>query len=668
MKNYPVNHPRPGSGHTLIEMLIAVAILTSVLTAAVSGFAYVLRADRLIAKQNELDMDARSLLNRLRYDLWQTSRELIQLYPPDNHPYTAISFPVLSGAGAINTNGIIEWDRTVIYHFWTNDQFEVRRTEFTSWIANDTDRQAQLADVAVDGNGSGATNGNSSTTRTLISNLVDWQINITTNTIDFGASSERIEEVYLGSARILSGSNNITFRSAGGGIGRYALTIDRLNLTPSGLPLEAEWMNVSASSGATPAVQNMGSNETWSGNSRLHFPATAAGQSFTLDFTNDRWEERGFSGDADSLYRLKRIMVDDYTASTFGLHLEGSGVVWQAEQQTRDTGTPEFMSSIDDLECQVLLRGDDIMENFDGGWIGFNGTNIWVTFEAGRYIEARFKDLEISMSEASLGNTNNWEESINGTEREIKFSGNSDTGWFTGIKSSDPLGYLIERSNTYLLGFTIQGRTNTRFRVWRNDASASSRDMYIESAGVWTNAIYGFNRMRAGHAPLGSYLSPVIDTTLSNPDFTSISWREIIPAGYSSPSPSVNVQIRAGNSPDLNAVSWVNAVKDSVPAIAGRYVQVQVTLRAGAHASTRETATPELHDFTLEWEGDERFAPVSGKFLKGPSQGVYDVLVNGMPLMKGVTIDLEVYSDLEMGFGGSKRVTASAFTEIIPRN
>jgi len=44
------------------------------------------------------------------------------------------------------------------------------------------------------------------------------------------------------------------------------------------------------------------------------------------------------------------------------------------------------------------------------------------------------------------------------------------------------------------------------------------------------------------------------------------------------------------------------------------------------------------------------------------------VLVNGTPLMKGVTIDLTVYKDVTMGFGNPRRITASAFTEIIPRN
>ncbi len=136
-------------GFSLIEMLAATALLGIVTSAAVSGFAYMLRADRLITNQNELDMDARILLDRLRHDLWQTSRERILLHPPDNPPYTAISFPVISGgADAINADGEIEWDTTVVYHFWTNDQFEVRRTEFSSWVDNDTTRQQQLADVS----------------------------------------------------------------------------------------------------------------------------------------------------------------------------------------------------------------------------------------------------------------------------------------------------------------------------------------------------------------------------------------------------------------------------------------------------------------------------------------------------------------------------------------
>ncbi|MGA1530706.1 MAG: PulJ/GspJ family protein [Kiritimatiellia bacterium] len=658
-------------GFSLIEMLAATALLGIVTSAAVSGFAYMLRADRLITNQNELDMDARILLDRLRHDLWQTSRERILLHPPDHPPYTAISFPVISGgADAINADGEIEWDTTVVYHFWTNDQFEVRRTEFASWVENDTTRQQQLADVSEDGNGASAANGDTSATRTLISNLVDWQINITTNTVDFGAASESIEEIYLGSARILTGTNTITFTSAGGDIGRYQLAADWFNLTPSGNRLEAEWMAIESSSGATPAAQNMGSNETWSGNSRLNFPANAAAQTFTLNFQNDSWEERNFNGTADSLERLERILVDDYTASTFGLELEGNGLIWQAEEQTRHVDSPAFISMLNETDVRVILRGDDLTNNFDGGWIRFTGTNVWATFEASSNKQAQIKNAYIAMSRLSADPGANPYEYISGTKRDFRFDGwDDDTGWFTGTKISEPLGYLIERTNTYIIGFEIEDTTNLSVRAWTNDEITSARDMYVYDGTSWvrTNAVYALKHVRAGHAPQGVYVSPVIDTGLS-PDYSSIKWTRTIPTGFTSPSPTLRVQARAGASNDLSGVVWVDVMNDSTPLIDGRYFQVKAMLGVGVNAGNKETATPELHDIIMAWEGAERFAPITGKFQTGPSQGVYEVLVNDAPLMKGVTIDLTVYKDVAMGIGSPKRITASAFTEIIPRN
>jgi hypothetical protein len=491
----------------------------------------------------------------------------------------------------------------------------------------------------------------------------------------FGADAESIEEVYLGSARIITGTNTITFQSAGGDIGRYQLAVDRFNLTPSGLPLEAEWMTVDASSGATPAIQNMGSNETWSGNSRLNFPANAAGQSFTLDFVNDRWEERNFNGTADETERLDRIMVDDYTASTFGLELEGSGVVWRASEQTGSAAAAAYRTFGTNQRVRVQVRGDELYDGFNGGRLGFNGTNVWAGFQStGMWVQ--ISSAFIALASQSQNTNAAPHDYVPGTLVNFTFNGNwwsPSAPIFFGAIESSPVAYMIERSNTYILGFTIRADllADPSMRMWSPAAGDTTINAFLEdSSGAWiadTN-IYALGQVRAGHAPEGTYLSPVIDTTLADPDYTSISWTHTLPGGYTAPSPSVTMQARAGFSPDLSSVAWVDVSSGADPAIAGRYAQVKATLRAGVSSGSRETATPELHDFILAWTGDERFAPVSGKFQKGPSQGVYDVLVNGTPLMKGVTIDLTVYKDVTMGFGSPRRITASAFTEIIPRN
>jgi type II secretory pathway component PulJ len=346
----PKNHR---AGFSLIEALGAITLLGLVLTAAVAAFSFVLRSDLRIATKSEMDLDSRLLVERLRQDLWRTSREMILLHPEGDGPYEAISFPVVlredGGSVPLVADEAVDWTATVIYHMRAETPSQVLRTEFRPRDNSLTrqERRSQLAAVVQDGHGQGTFNGANASTRELISNLVEWELDITPARFDTYAPEIGRQRFRLGSVLLNDGANQITFETAGKrantGSSRH-LGVDTLTLTASGLEREAEWMTVHSSSGSVPAIQNMGTGETWSGNSQLSFPSTTDGNAFTLRFENDLWEERNFFSTGMKIEDVQRTFVQpNDTPHTFVLRLEGNDIVWTAADQTRTT--PDQMDS-----------------------------------------------------------------------------------------------------------------------------------------------------------------------------------------------------------------------------------------------------------------------------------------------------------------------------------
>lgn len=628
MKKLVHNHGR--SGFTMLEAVTAITLMTVLLAAVVSGFAYVMRGDRLIRVQSELDMDARIMIERIRNDMWMTSRAEILMHPPGEGPCTAMSFPVLTGGHAADTNpdGSLIWDSTVIYHFYgEGDSFEVRRTVFNPRTQMTKDEyQEQLADVVEAGDGSTSVNGENSTTTTLIANLVDWQLNTTASRFDAWAAAAGSRVIALGTVQLQEGAQTISFEVVGKnkasrGSARY-LGVDRLTLTPAGMPLEGEWMTVAESVGPTPVAQNIGSNEAWSGNARLWFPAIADGQSFSLSFTNDLWEEQNFFAGGDRKEHVERLMVTNNGINTFALRLIGNGETWSAE--TNSTLTE--MTLTGDVDVAVPLNGTD-------GFIRFDGAMVKARFYA---------------PNAQISNLRIYENGDSGSP--VLFG--AGTLNVTGSTVSTFANYTIRTTNNYYVAFTVASGSVVRV------GSAGSLKDILRSVDV-------------GYSPEGIYTSGIVDTRLSNPTYRSCDWAATLPSGSGSGA-SLVVKVRAGNQMDLSdAPDWSSvsaAVNGFTPSISGRYIQMQAFMTPSVNATTGETFSPELRDFELSWAGEPRFVSMGGTFSVGPDHGIYEVKVNGAPLLRGVTIDLTVYQALPMAGGRIVTNTARAFTEIVPRN
>lgn len=703
-------------GFTLVEAVGAVALLGITLTASISSLTYVMRNDRFIAAQSELDMDASLLVERLRRDLWRTARDQILVHPPGDGPYQAISFPIVRGNEPITLNeeGNIDWDATVVYHLKDGTPSEVRRTVFeprTELTA--AERALQLANVVADGDGANTYNSANALTRTLIENPVEWELNISGTRFDAYAPSAGRRFVSMGTALMADGDNTLTFRtvgknSANDGESR-ALGVDMLSASGSSIPREGEWQTVTASQGASPLVDNMGEGEIWSGNSRLWFPATVNDSSFSLAFEHDRWEERNFSGMGVEAEDIVRTFIQPETGPhTFALRLDGNGTAWTASNQTRNTSSGgSTMTNFSQVAVRVFVRGADLMdsEGFDGGWIAFNGTNVWARFARGPWGGGgmHLRQAFIAQSAIMTDPANNPLNIDPASRRVFLFSGSEEIEFpyavNTLIRESDKLDFLIEKTNSYVVGMLLTKNTANALQpsVFHDSADTVGPNCGLilnpsadQAAGdfdwsslpatpisnQWTqwetastdrvyqtSRIVGLHSLRTGHAPDGLFTSQQINTQLADPGYLSFGWSATQPSNS-----TLELKVRAWSQSDQSdAAAWADvpvATLDSPPVINGRFAQVQVKMEPGTDA----LSTPELRDFTLRWSGGRRYVDLAGIFSEGPNHGIYEVLVNDAPLLQGVTVHVSVFKDVRLASGQNQRMVSSAFAEIVPRN
>lgn len=671
------------SGFTLIEALGALLILGLAVTAAMTSFFHVSRQEIAGAAQHHLDMDSRLLIERLRRDLWLTSRDEILLHPEGDGPYTALAFPIVlprneADPVPLNPDGSIAWDATVIYHLWDGPPAEVRRTVFSPRADLDEAlRIEQIERTVSDGNGAGAPNGNHATTRTMIGNLVDWRLNVEGPRFDGYSQTPGRRAANIGSAVLADDWNDFTFRVKGRNSrsAGFRIGIDWLSASASGSPREAEFQEVTQDSGATPAPEWMG--DTWGGQYRLGFPAAGDDASFTLRMENDRWEERRFL-DTSALLIEDNVSIRFDTGLTPGayvLQLTGNDTIWRASEQTGHGGSiGDIDGNLENTAVRVVLRGGDMME--DSGFIGFNGTNVWIRFRNGGLIR-QLRIAEAFLAECDPDLPMNI---VPDTLRPIRFGGQPDVkiGVVSSVES-DPVPFHIRKDRSYAVAFRVAHPGESAPAIWhawtaasgapqayviRNADSAALHAPSWHGVAMATNAVLAVQSVRAGYAPEGIYRSRIIDTRLETPAYRTIEWAATTPEGS-----GLEFRVRSGSEPDLSdALDWSMAAAPANGAelhLNGRYVQVQTRMTPGGENAN---ATPVLRDFTIRWAPEPRVVDIGGMFSTGPDHGIFELLVNNRPLVQAVTVDLTVYADIPVGGGLRRRLTASAFAEIVPRN
>lgn len=689
-----LNRQNSSSGFTITELIVSSTILVMATAGALLSYQTVQRGERVHSVQGELDIDARHVVERLRRDLWRTSRDRILLYPPGPGPYSAISFPLIDNLDPNapvprDADGMIEWDSTIIYHFWAEGRVpELRITTFSPRAdLGEAQRVEQLAHVVKNGRGTGASNGSNAETRTLIRNLVEWELNIIRSRFDaYAPAPGRRSHFSLGSALLTDGPQRYTFRVAdrNPASSGFRFGLDTLTVSPTVARREAhEQFPLQGFSGGTPWV-TYNPDGIWSGNHYLDFSASGEGAELSFSLRHDRWEERNFHATG---VRLDDTQIDfdtELTPHQYVVRLVGNDKVWEAVDQTGDmVGEPQADPDLMGTAVRVLLRGDDLLP---GGLLKFSGENAWVGFRAAGPTESghtRALFIRNAFIAESAGGDNPMNY-IDGTQHTIRFNDLAYTLVYTR-RESDKIAISIQEDKSYVIGYRVlhfEGLPWGYGWVWtppEEDAAPSSYVIPASSsptlsdllAPTWSTRtdleargeVLAVEYVHVGHPAEGTYTSPVFDTHVNNPQYSSLIWDASVPDES-----VLEMRIRTGDADDLSDAPDWDAVSTRTSGQAlnenGRYAQVQARLLPGIDSRS----TPRLKNFILDWAGPTQIVDIAVSGSVGPDHGIVELLVNDAPLFQGVTVDLTVFKDVQMGAAGTRRLTSSVLTEIIPRN
>ena len=678
-------------GYTLIEVMLSVVILSAVFAMAILGWLYVIRGERMNNVQNELDIDVRGAMERIKAELRLSSLDHICYYPAGIGPYTAMSFPMArddDGDGLIELdgNGKVIWDKTMVYHVWSSSPNQLRLTVFDPRDNSLTDaqRQEQLNSVVVNGNGNSTYNSANSETIPIFENLFDWSVHAKGASYDaYNPTLDRELNVSFGSIVLSSGSHEFRFRTVGknSSSSGFKIGLDSLVVSPCGARREAEAQTIAAQLGATPEGEYR-SEGSWGGNYQLTFPATSTGQYVTLSMENDRWEETNFR-ETGALCEDTIVEFDQQLSpKDFVVRMVNQTNTWQANWQTlNDVPSSSSNAALQGCAVRIPIRG--AMQP-DGGAILYNGPVHCIYFYAAASKPLRI--LGAYLQESASDDAYGMDISGPGIELYSVDTGRPDVtisaGYLSRFTNSTPIN--IQKEKSYFITFLVADDPgNSDARTWDDRHTPQLVNSYILPASEvptladcttsWsmrTNVlsdtrIFAVEHIHILAASNGVFTSQIFDTHMDAPPYTEMTWNSIKPSGT-----ALKMKVRTGNNSDLSdAPSWSNitAMTSSGSINPGnkRYIQFQACLYSG----TAGYYVPTLQDVAIRWTGANTVADIGGTVTKGPEYGVFDVYVDGKPLTKGLTIDLTIYEDV-IGFSGkgSNRMTSTMSAEIEPRN
>ena len=198
--------------------------------------------------------------------------------------------------------------------------------------------------------------------------------------------------------------------------------------------------------------------------------------------------------------------------------------------------------------------------------------------------------------------------------------------------------------------------------------------------------------MVVNYADNGDYVSHVFDTTDINNKAKTLMWEALMPSGGGG---ALKMYARSGNSISDNgydivdASSWATLSPFANPPPSGgvsvgtgRYVQFRTAFESQKSHLAPDTGsitsssfpgpyhndTPRLRWARFTWDGDKKYVEVSADLLKGPDCGIFTVTVNGEELVRGVTMEIEIFKDIRGAGGLPLRITSGISAEVDPRN
>jgi prepilin-type N-terminal cleavage/methylation domain-containing protein len=249
-----------------------------------------------------------------------------------------------------------------------------------------------------------------------------------------------------------------------------------------------------------------------------------------------------------------------------------------------------------------------------------------------------------------------------------------------------------------LINMTRGGMPSGSWVSWCSSTNEANARMMAPtwSGGAYAHWNFGYipflKSMVVNYADGGDYISHPFDTTdISNKEKT-MTWEARMPPGGGG---TLQMYARSGNSLSANGYDIVDASawgslspvthpppSSGVSVGTGRYVQFRTVfvsqkshiapdvgaITASSYPGPYHNDTPKLRWARFTWDGEKKYVEVSADLLKGPDRGIFKVTVNGQELVRGVTMEIEIFKDIR-GVGGLPiRITSGISAEVDPRN
>jgi prepilin-type N-terminal cleavage/methylation domain-containing protein len=312
-------------GFSLLELLMAVAILATVTAMAMGGWLRFAHKANHANTQAALDNDVRRVIERFRFEMRNTARETIIFYPEGREPYEAVGFALPSdadGDGFMDMDGSnLLWRQTAVYHVWTHTPHQMRRTLFSNRNQDATygERYAQVAAVVSSGTGDGAClAGESASTRVLFENLFTGRLWHATSSYDgYAPDANTRERISFGSLPLGPGEHtiNFTITDKNPNATDRKLRMDRVSASVTGWPFEAERLATGGIEGAAPAFVGQGLASAAYG---LVAPTANDGDRLSVTVHNDAIEVCVFIGEGRNVAFSNTVVRFDAASTPQG--------------------------------------------------------------------------------------------------------------------------------------------------------------------------------------------------------------------------------------------------------------------------------------------------------------------------------------------------------------
>jgi len=713
------------SGFTLLETVIAASIMSMIVVAAVGAWLLFLYKSNRVHEQAILDMDAHKVVELFRHEVRNAARETIMFYPEHQQPYEAIGFALAKdtdndGLMDMDASGSnILWRQTVIYHVWKRDNEtpQMRRTIFDNRNNEATyaDYYQQMASVVSSGSGSAARlAGERSKTEVLFENLFSGKLwHAEAHYDGYAPEANTRETITFGSLPLGPGAHQVDLTITGkhpDASGRR-LRIDQMSIGVSGWPMEAEALTYSGA-----AAQSAFAGPNQAGAAYGLTVATAAdGDKISMLLYNDVIEEFEFIGSGRNVSLTNTVVRfdDNFFPSgrpqgAFAAMLDGQYTAcWQGGAQTADGARSVYFYP---TNCLVRIP---IM----APWVNEEGFGPVFRLYKSLYngdttiLNPHFAIVPTPIDGSAPGPFFPADENI---PLEFYQRGSKMNNWdacakmdYVELRPAQTV--RIEQQSTLMLTFEVriqrylQDRL-TAFRMLRPDlpgcwimlpqtnAVSATGNIIVDPDGLSTTNSFQvltssqlplLEAMAVSYADGGEYISHVYDTRTETSVEKTMIWDAEIPSGS-----DLKLYARSGNTLsnngfDISDASAWNAVSTmsnggTVPGN-GRYVQFRAVATAQsssqfpglsgvASEGPYRSDTPRLHRVQFAWDGESKYVDVTGSLLKSPDCGMFKIEVDGKPLIKGVTMEIEIYKDINTLGKSKERLRSTMVAEVEPRN